>query len=179
MEPNPAGLITWRTKVIYNTLFNPRYGRGMSSVLIKALTALRQYDLPELALGRHEIDGEKLFMEVMTLTTGPAQANRAELHREYAAIHLLISGEERIDYGLPGDWQSERPYDETQDLQLSDIIRHRQTLQMFPGMYAIFLPYEPHQPGCQLNAPTVIKKAVVKVHYSLLLPPITPEVKNE
>jgi YhcH/YjgK/YiaL family protein len=60
-----------------------------------------------------------------------------------------------------------------------DIIRHRQTLQMFPGMYAIFLPYEPHQPGCQLNAPTVIKKAVVKVHYSLLLPPITPEVKNE
>lgn len=155
--------------MIYNTLFNPRYGRGMSPILVKALTTLRQYDLPELALGRHEIDGEQLFMEVMSLTTGPAQSRRAELHREYAAIHLLISGEEHIDYGLPGGWQSDHPYDDKQDLQLLDISRHRQTLHMFPGMYAIFLPHEPHQPNCQLTAPTVIKKAVVNVHYSLLL----------
>lgn len=34
--------------MIYNTLFNPRYGRGM---LVKALNTLRQYDRPELALG--------------------------------------------------------------------------------------------------------------------------------
>jgi len=155
--------------VIYNTLFNPRYGRGLSPILIEILTTLRQYDLPELALGRHEIDGEKIFMDVMMLTTGLAETRRAELHQEYADIHLLISGEERIDYSMPGDWQSELPYDEVQDLQLLDIHRHRQTLTMFPGMYAIFFPHEPHQIGCQLNAPMLIKIAVMKVHYTLLL----------
>lgn len=102
MEINPAGLTTWRVKVIYNTLFNPRYGRGLSPTLVETLTAVRQYDLAELAQGRHEIKGEKIFMDVMTLTTGLAETRRAELHQEYAAIHLLLGGEERIDYGLPG-----------------------------------------------------------------------------
>lgn len=155
--------------MIYNTLFNPRYGRGLSPILVETLTAVRQYDLAELALGRHEINGEKIFMEVMTLTTGLAETRRAELHQEYAVIHLLLSGEERIDYGLPGDWQSELPYDELHDVQLLEIKRHRQTLAMFPGMYAIFLPHEPHKVACQLNAPMPIKKAVISVHYALLL----------
>jgi YhcH/YjgK/YiaL family protein len=169
MEPNPAGFTTWRSKVIYNTLFNPRYGRGLSPVLIETLTTLRQYDLPALALGHHDIDGDQIFMEVMTLTTGLAETQHAKLHHEYADIHLLISGEERIDYGMPGDWQSEFPYDEAQDTQRVDIKRHCQTLAMFPGAYALFFPHEPHKAGCQLNAPTLIKKAVVRVHYTLLL----------
>jgi YhcH/YjgK/YiaL family protein len=169
MEINPIGLTTWRIKVIYNTLFNPRYGRGLSPTLVETITAVRQYDLAKLAQGRHEIKGEKIFMDVMTLTTGLAETRRAELHQEYAAIHLLLGGEERIDYGLPGDWQSELPYDDARDVQLLDIIRHRQTLAMFPGMYAIFLPHEPHKVACQLNVSMPIKKAVIKVHYTLLL----------
>ncbi|HCK02573.1 MAG TPA: YhcH/YjgK/YiaL family protein [Serratia grimesii] len=155
--------------MIYNTLFNPRYGRGLSPVLIETLTTLRQYDLPALALGHHDIDGDQIFMEVLTLTTGLAETQHAKLHHEYADIHLLISGEERIDYGMPGDWQSEFPYDEAQDTQRVDIKRHCQTLAMFPGAYALFFPHEPHKAGCQLNAPTLIKKAVVRVHYTLLL----------
>lgn len=155
--------------MIYNTLFNPRYGRGLSPVLIETLTTLRQYDLPALALGHHDIDGDQIFMEVLTLTTGLAETQHAKLHHEYADIHLLISGEERIDYGMPGDWQSEFPYDEAQDTQRVDIKRHCQTLAMFPGAYALFSPHEPHKAGCQLNAPTLIKKAVVRVHYTLLL----------
>ncbi|MBI3311728.1 MAG: YhcH/YjgK/YiaL family protein, partial [Serratia liquefaciens] len=78
--------------MIYNTLFNPRYGRGLSPILIETLTTLRQYDLVELAQGRHELKGEKIFMDVMTLTTGLAESKRAELHQEYAVIHLLLSG---------------------------------------------------------------------------------------
>lgn len=155
--------------MIYNTLFNPRYGRGLSPVLIKTLTALRQYDLPALTLGRHEIEGDKIFMDVMTLTTVLAETQHAKLHHNYADIHLLISGEERIDYGMPGDWQSELPYDDAQDTHRVSISHHRQTLAMFPGAYALFFPHEPHKTGCQLNAPTPIKKAVVRVHYTLLI----------
>ncbi len=89
--------------MIYNTLVNPRQGRGMSPVWVKTLTALRQYiRLSWRCGGMRTTARSSLWVEVMSLTTAPAQAHRTELHLDYAAIHLLIRGEERIDYGLPG-----------------------------------------------------------------------------
>ena len=35
--------------------------------------------------GHHPIDGDNIFMDVMTLTTTPAAQKRAEMHQEYIA----------------------------------------------------------------------------------------------
>ncbi len=75
--------------MIHNSLFNPRFGRGLAPALVSTLTELRRCDLPELALGHHPIDGDNIFMDVMTLTTAPAAEKRAEMHQEYIALHLL------------------------------------------------------------------------------------------
>lgn len=155
--------------MIYGSLYNPRFGRGLSPVLANILNTVRQYDLPGLALGRHEIDGDRVFMNVMELVTEPAESKRAEIHQEYLDIQILIGGEERIDYGLPGSWDSDDPYDASKDLQMLDIKRSPQTLNLTPGMYVIFFPLEPHKPGCQVRGAKNIKKVVVKVHYELLL----------
>lgn len=124
--------------MIHNSLFNPRFGRGLAPALVSTLTELRRCDLPELAPGHHPIDGDNIFMDVMTLTTTPAAQKRAEMHQEYIALHLLISGEERIEYGLAGDGHREQPHAENSDLLLLDIKRHPQTLHMTHGMFAIF-----------------------------------------
>ena len=58
--------------MIYGSLFNPRFGRGLSPALANILNTVRQYDLPNLPLGRHEIDGDRVFMNVMELMTEPA-----------------------------------------------------------------------------------------------------------
>ncbi|VXC63450.1 MULTISPECIES: N-acetylneuraminate anomerase [unclassified Serratia (in: enterobacteria)] len=155
--------------MIYGSLYNPRFGRGLSPALANILNTVRQYDLPGLALGRHEIDGDRVFMNVMELVTEPAESKRAEIHQEYLDIQILIGGEERIDYGLPGSWDSDDPYDASKDLQMLDIKRSPQTLNLTPGMYVIFFPLEPHKPGCQVRGAKSIKKVVVKVHYELLL----------
>ncbi|MFZ1873497.1 N-acetylneuraminate anomerase [Serratia sp. D1N4] len=155
--------------MIYGSLYNPRFGRGLSPVLANILNTVRQYDLPGLALGRHEIDGDRVFMNVMEVVTEPAESKRAEIHQEYLDIQILIGGEERIDYGLPGSWDSDDPYDASKDLQMLDIKRSPQILNLTPGMYVIFFPLEPHKPGCQVHGAKNIKKVVVKVHYELLL----------
>lgn len=155
--------------MIYGSLYNPRFGRGLSPALANILNTVRQYDLPGLPPGRHEIDGDRVFMNVMELVTEPAESKRAEIHQEYLDIQILIGGEERIDFGLPGSWDSNDPYDQSKDVQMLDIKRHPQTLNLTPGMYVIFFPLEPHKPGCQIQEAKSIKKVVVKVHYELLL----------
>ncbi|CAI1826606.1 uncharacterized protein, YhcH/YjgK/YiaL family [Serratia entomophila] len=155
--------------MIHNSLFNPRYGRGLSPALAETLTTLRQQDLAELAPGRHAIDGDRIFMDVMTLMTGAEEEKRAVLHQEYTTLHLLISGEERFDYGLPGEWRSECAYDERNDVQLLGNGRLPQSLHLTHGMFVIVSQMEPYKCGCHWRRPQQIKKAVIKIHHRLLV----------
>ena len=49
--------------------------------------------------GRYEIDGNDIFINVMAFETADAQSKRYEQHRDYADIQILLSGNERIDFG--------------------------------------------------------------------------------
>ena len=78
--------------MIHNSLFNPRFGRGLAPALVSTLTELRRCDLPELALGHHPIDGDNIFMDVMTLTTVPAAENSdlllLDIKRHPQTLHM-------------------------------------------------------------------------------------------
>ncbi|MGB7803323.1 N-acetylneuraminate anomerase [Buttiauxella sp.] len=133
--------------------------------IIKQALALH----PEtLAAGRHEIDGDVIFMNVMTFETAEPQSKRYEQHREYLDIQLLLSGQERIDFGPKGAAIEPDTYHEDDDYLLCDTVTPCQTLHMLPGMFAIFLPGEPHKPGCISDSSQTISKVVIKVHYRSL-----------
>lgn len=133
--------------------------------IIKQALALR----PEtLSAGRHEIDGDDIFMNVMTFETAEPESKRYEQHREYLDIQVLISGEERIDFGPLGAAIAPDTYHEDDDYLLCDTVSPRQTLHLQPGMFAIFLPGEPHKPGCISETAQTINKAVIKVSYRCL-----------
>lgn len=129
--------------------------------IIKQVLALH----PEtLSAGRHDIDGDDIFMNVMTFDTAPPQSKRYEQHCKYLDIQVLLSGEERIDFGPKGAAVEPDTYHEDEDYLLCDAVSPCQTLHMQPGMFAIFLPGEPHKPGCISEAAQTISKAVIKVH---------------
>lgn len=136
----------------------PRFGRGLAPALVSTLTELRRCDLPELAPGRHPIDGDSIFMDVMTLTTVAAAEKQAEMQQEYITLHLLISGEERIEYGLAGDGHREHPHAENGDLLLLDIKRHPQTLHMTHGMFAIFSRWSHTKPAACGSSRSKLRK---------------------
>ncbi|OAT14873.1 putative sugar isomerase [Buttiauxella noackiae ATCC 51607] len=121
-----------------------------------------------LSAGRHEIDGDDIFMNVMSFDTSEPQSKRYEQHREYLDIQLLLNGQERIDFGPIGAAIEPDVYHQDDDYLLCDEVVPCQTLHMQPGMFAIFLPGEPHKPGCVSETAQSISKVVIKVHYRCL-----------
>ena len=134
--------------MIHNSLFNPRFGRGLAPALVFNPDRVASMRPARTGPGPSpDVDGDNIFMDVMTLTTTPAAQKRAEMHQGYIALHLLISGEERIEYGLAGDGHREQPHAENSDLLLLDIKRHPQTLHMTHGMFAIFSKWSRTKPA--------------------------------
>ena len=109
-------------------------------------------------------------MNVMEFETTPAEEKKAEMHRKFIDIQLLISGTEMIEYGLSEpDLTKFDEYREEDDYQLTEMIEHKNDLVLQPNMFAIFLPYEPHKPGNSVNGKNAqLKKLVVKVPVTLL-----------
>ncbi|HDL5105083.1 TPA: YhcH/YjgK/YiaL family protein, partial [Mannheimia haemolytica] len=125
-------------------------------------------DLVNLELGWQELENG-IRMNVMSFETTPAEGKKAELHRKFIDIQLLIDGEEMIEYGLSQpDLSKYDEYRDEDDYQLTAEIDDKNNLILKPNMFAIFLPYEPHKPGNSVNGNKTLKKLVVKVPVELI-----------
>jgi YhcH/YjgK/YiaL family protein len=141
---------------------------GLPAVMVNAIR-LALAEKPHLkASGSYPLQGDKLFMNVMQFATGLAQEKKAEQHRDYIDIQILLEGRERIFYGAYESARDSEEWHGEEDYQLCRRIENEQTLALQPGMFAVFMPLEPHKPGCQVSQPEEIKKVVIKLHRSLL-----------
>ncbi|MDD1781501.1 YhcH/YjgK/YiaL family protein [Enterovibrio sp. ZSDZ35] len=135
----------------------------------RSLAFLAETDMVALPTGRHDIDGDNIYVNVMAFDTQPANEKLAEVHKEYIDIQFLISGAERIGFALANDRNPiAKEYDAESDFYLVESMEGESEIIMSPDMFAIFLTEQPHKPGCNVTTSTSIKKAVVKVHKSLL-----------
>ncbi|WP_196209378.1 N-acetylneuraminate anomerase [Citrobacter sp. Res13-Sevr-PEB04-36] len=141
---------------------------GLPPVLLDALTLALAADVQNNAPGRYVLKGDDLFMNVMQFATQLPQEKKAELHECYIDIQLLLAGEERIFFGLAGSARQCEDVHVEEDYQLCSEIVDEQVVTLKPGMFAVFMPGEPHKPGCVVSVPGEIKKVVVKVRASLL-----------
>ena len=69
----------------------------LSERLKKAYVFLRENDLGALSCGRHDIDGEDVFANVMEYDTVPAEAKKLEAHKLYYDVQCVASGIERVE----------------------------------------------------------------------------------
>ena len=141
---------------------------GLHPVLQQALTLAVAANLQEKTPGRYELQGDNIFMNVMQFATQSPEQKKAELHREYIDIQVLLSGEERILFGMTDSARQCEEMHGEDDYQLCSQIADEQAMVLKPGRFVIFMPGEPHKPGCVVQAPMDIKKVVIKVRASLL-----------
>ncbi len=141
---------------------------GLHPVLQEALTLAVAARPQEKAPGRYELQGENIFMNVMQFATQSPEQKKAELHQQYIDIQVLLSGEERILFGMTDSARQCEERHAEDDYQLCNHIADEQALTLKPGRFAIFMPGEPHKPGCAVEEPGEIKKVVIKVRASLL-----------
>lgn len=143
---------------------------GLAQPLYDALVQALSENPAQKQPDSYTLDGERLFMNVMTLTTQPPQEKKAELHRAYIDIQLLLEGCETIHFGLAESARELEEWHPEQDYQLCNDIDNSQSLTLEPGMFAIFMPGEPHKPGCHDTRREPIKKVVIKLHRDALFP---------
>ena len=141
---------------------------GLHPVLQQALTLAIAANPQEKTPGRYTLQGENIFMNVMQLATQSPEQKKAELHQQYIDIQMLLSGEERILFGMTDSARHCEEMHIEDDYQLCSQIADEQAMVLKPGKFVIFMPGEPHKPGCVVQTPMDIKKVVIKVRASLL-----------
>ena len=85
--------------MIYDRFENLNLYAVPGSLLHRALVYARDV-AADVADGRIEIDGERLYASVASYETGGRDERRFEAHRRYIDIQVLLAGEETIDVAL-------------------------------------------------------------------------------
>ena len=117
---------------------------------------LETADFAALELGKHEIDGENVFVLMQEYTQQEKEPGY-EAHDRYADIQLVLRGSERFRWGkgvpgpLKGDFREVTQVEGAVEFTLGE------------GQFVIFLPGEAHAPGLPEKGPALCRKAVVKV----------------
>ena len=120
---------------------------------------IRKNDLPSLEKGRYVLS-DKNFVNVSEYRTKEYDG-KYEVHKKYADVQLIISGQEKIRYA---DKASEiiKEYDEAGDYYLCKVEDEKE-LTLCGGEACVFLPEEPHAPSLNCEGVRAVKKAVFKI----------------
>ena len=147
--------------MIKDKLQNAKIYYNLSENLKKGFQWLEKTDLDQLEDGRYEINGNNVYASVQTYET-KLEANY-ESHRKYIDIQYIISGEEKIGVTDLSNCNTCIEYDGDRDLEFYNINCKEEYIELSEGIFAIFYPHDAHKPSIAIDAPTIVKKVVVKV----------------
>lgn len=124
----------------------------------------KTHDLASYEKGSHEIDGDRLFVNIVEYTTTTPEERFWEAHKNYLDVHVMIHGNEQIDLNF------------IQNMELKDFVEKDDFLPMdgeknssvvlTDGDFLICYPSDGHRTAVQVQEPEAIKKAIFKVNVS-------------
>ena len=120
-----------------------------------------------------ELKGKDLFARVMSYETKTNQEAKLEAHNKYIDIQMSLIGAERIDWFPRESLKLKTAYNETKDAEYyhrpGDAPMH---IDNHPGYFTLLYPDDAHMPQLIVgDAPTLIKKVVIKVNVDLVRNP--------
>ena len=137
--------------------------------ICQALEFLQQTDWSTLEIGKHPILGDKMFANVMDMTTHPFEGSHPEIHEKY--IYLIYCTECGENFGL-ALYLGTEPIIESHpenDIAFLGAVSNESILTATAGCFGIFFPWDAHRPGLFLtDEPAVSRKCVIKISMDLL-----------
>ncbi len=126
----------------------------------QALAFLRRPDLGQLAPGRYEIDGTRVYAAVMQAPGKTRDAARMEAHRKYIDIQYVISGTDEMGWkSKAACLQPQGEYDPAKEVEFFADAPEA-WVAVPPGHLAIFFLEDAHAPMVSAGD---LHKVVVKV----------------
>ena len=146
--------------MILDSLENAGLYESINPRFKQAFDFLRKTDLVTLPLGKVELDGSNLFVNVVEVAGKTSDAARMETHNNYIDIQVPVGTVETMGW-IAGNKLKEvtDPYNADKDISFfAD--RATNFIAVQPFEFAVFFPTDGHQPGI---AEGVFKKIIVKV----------------
>lgn len=129
--------------------------------VLKCFAYAKNHDLAQFEKGSHEIDGDKLFVNIVEYKTTAAKDRFWEAHRQYLDLHLMLKGTEQIDINF------------IDNMEQKDFVEKDDFLPLFGepnghvvlngGDFLICFPKDAHRTAVQVSEPEMIKKAIFKI----------------
>jgi YhcH/YjgK/YiaL family protein len=146
--------------VILDRLENASRYEALHPAFARAFQHLKAAALGLLAVGRHPVDGDRLYISVDQAEGRGRDGARLEAHRKYIDIQLGLRGHEEIGWKpLAECSQRGTAFDDSRDIGFFDDTA-TVWLPLPPGVFAIFFPSDAHAP---LAGSGAIRKAIAKV----------------
>ena len=126
----------------------------------RGLRFLADTDLRALAPGRHEVDGDRMYLSLEHTHGRGRDGARLEAHRRYIDVQYTMEGDEEIGWMPVGECGPPSvPYNEAKDVTFY-AARPTSWFYVPTGSFAIFFPSDAHAP---LGGRGAIKKAILKI----------------
>ncbi len=117
--------------------------------------------------GRWQPENCRWYCTIGEAHTQPAVERHTEYHHQWADIQVMLVGCEVINAGTR-DIAQDNDEERKPDLFIASDCQLPVSIILHPGDFAVFLPGEPHQALCAVNAPGTVRKAVFKVPGDML-----------
>ena len=146
--------------MIVDTLENLEKYAGLNPLFAQAVEFLKSHDLNALEVGKTELQGKNLVVNVAQTNPKTKEQAKLETHNEFIDIQIPLSGIEIMGYTpatscIPAD----AAYNAEKDITFFEGLAETY-VTVKPGMFAIFFPQDGHAPGV---TPEGVKKVIVKV----------------
>lgn len=146
--------------MIHDSLKNTEKIEKLHPLFHKAFAYIRSADFSAIEDGRYELEGDKLFVSIVTINGKEAADAVLETHNKYIDIQLPLSAAESIGWKAGSELKDKTaPYDAEKDLTFFHDKPTSYT-KIQPGEFAVYFPEDGHAPGIGQGS---IRKMIVKV----------------
>lgn len=147
--------------MIFDNIANHKNYLGINHLIDAALNFLAKTNFENLAPGKYEVLGERIYALVQEYETKTKTA--LEVHRKYIDIVLMVSGEEKFIFSNISNCTNSHGYDDETDAEFfGETFLPAHQAYIREGDFLIFFPNDGHA-YTKDNFSTFIKKVVVKV----------------
>lgn len=147
--------------MIFGNIQNLKEYFFLEDAVFECFRYAKEHDLNEFGKGSHEIDGKRLFVNIVEYETVEAEKRFWEAHRDYLDIHLMLKGEEQIDMNFIQNMDVKDYVPEDDFLPMEG--EKNGDVRLREGDFLICYPADAHRTAVAVNGSQKIKKAIFKV----------------
>ena len=142
--------------MVVDRLENIEKYASLNPLFAQAIEFLKSHDLNALEVGKTELKGKDLLVNVAQTKPKTKEDAKLETHKDFIDIQIPLSG---TDTAAKDCMPEDAPYNAEKDITFFTGLAESY-IEVKPGMFAIFFPQDGHAPGI---TPDGVKKVIVKV----------------